>query len=292
MAAISMTATIRPLAALPLLIGVLACPASAAVAASCGETADAVGDFIAVVAECTEPGSVTGTGASDVSQSEAPAFVEYRWVSVCRGVLASSPSATETDCRAAQVCPVAAERLYRLWGRTDDPPAWLPLGTRCFGETPTAADTPRPTVTPGLVLNEIRRIGLPTLAAKTQPEGKTLVNFATIFYTEANPFATKVTLLGQNVDIEATPSQYTWHYGDGSSSITTSPGSPYPSKDITYSYSDAHITVRPRVDVTYTARFRVNGGAWQNIDETVTVTGPEGSLRVSEAAPVLSGDYS
>jgi hypothetical protein len=138
----------------------------------------------------------------------------------------------------------------------------------------------------------MRRIGLPRLEAKTQPESKTLVNFATIFYTEANPFSTTVTLLGQNVDIEAVPSQYTWHYGDGSSSTTTSPGAPYPAKDITYRYLDAHITVRPRVDVTYTARFRVNGGAWQDIDETVTITGPEGSLRVSEAAPVLSGDYS
>jgi hypothetical protein len=147
-------------------------------------------------------------------------------------------------------------------------------------------------VTPGLVLNEIRRIGLPKLEAKTQPEGKTLVNFATIFYTEANPFATTVTLLGQNVDIEADPTQYTWHYGDGSSSTTTSPGAPYPAKDITYSYADAHVTVRPSVDVTYTARFRVNGGAWQDIDETVTIAGPQGSLRVSEAAPVLSGDYS
>jgi hypothetical protein len=43
--------------------------------------------------------------------------------------------------------------------------------------------------------------------------------------------------------------------------------------------------------VTYTARFRVNGGAWQDIDETVTITGPESSLRVSEASPTLSGNY-
>jgi hypothetical protein len=235
----------------------------------------------------TDP--VADQGAGGVA---TPTIVEYRWIVVCAGPGDAGDMATQSDCGAARVCASPRERLYRLWGRTDDPPAWLPLGTRCFGETPAAADTPRPTVTPGLVLNELRRIGLPMLEAKTQPEGKTLVNFATIFYTVANPFATTVTLLGQNVDIAAVPSQYTWHYGDGASSTTTSPGAPYPAKDITYNYSDAHVTVRPRVDVTYTARFRVNGGAWQDIDDTVTIAGPEGSLRVSEAAPVLSGDYS
>jgi hypothetical protein len=168
---------------------------------------------------------------------------------------------------------------------------WRPLGTECFGQPPTAADTPQPRITPALVLNEIRRIGLPILAAKTQPEGKTLVNFDTIFYTEAQPFNATVTLLGQRVDVVAEATEYAWHHGDGRTTTTTSPGAPYPSKEITYRYADADTTVRPRVDVTYSARFRVNGGAWQDIDETVTITGPQGSLRVSEARGVLSGDY-
>ncbi len=141
------------------------------------------------------------------------------------------------------------------------------------------------------MLNEIRRIGLPKLQARTQPEGKTLVNFDTIFYTETQPFTATVMLLGQQVDIVAEPTGYTWHHGDGTSTTTAGPGAPYPSKEITYRYSDADATVRPRVDVTYSARFRVNGGAWQDIDETVTITGPETALRVSEAAPVLSGNY-
>jgi hypothetical protein len=45
------------------------------------------------------------------------------------------------------------------------------------------------------------------------------------------------------------------------------------------------------VDVTYSARFRVNGGTWQDIPETVTIAGPETVLRVAEATPVLSGRY-
>jgi hypothetical protein len=142
-----------------------------------------------------------------------------------------------------------------------------------------------------MVLNEIRRIGLPRLQARTQPEDKTLVNFDTIFYTEARPFSATVTLLGRQVEMVAEPTEYVWFHGDGGVTRTTGPGAPYPSKEITYRYSDAHTTVRPRVDVTYTARFRVNGGPWQDIPETVTITGPETSLRISEAAPVLSGNY-
>ena len=146
-------------------------------------------------------------------------------------------------------------------------------------------------MTPGLVLEAIRRLGLPALEAHTQPRDKTLVNFATIFYTEPQRFSRTITLLGQRVDVEATPTRFTWHHGDGTSATTTGPGAPYPSKDITYDYTHAHVTVRPSVDVTYAARFRVNGGAWRGIPETVTIAGPPSQLRVSEATAVLSGQY-
>ena len=134
-------------------------------------------------------------------------------------------------------------------------------------------------------------MGLPALVAKTQPADKTLVNFATIFYTEPQPFTRSIRLLGQRVDVEATPASYTWHYGDGSASTTATPGAPYPAKDVTHSYTDAHVTVQTSVDVTYSARFRVGNGGWRDIPETVTISGPASALRVAEATAVLSGDY-
>jgi hypothetical protein len=148
-----------------------------------------------------------------------------------------------------------------------------------------------PRVTPGAVLTELRRIGLPALLARTQPKVKTLVNFDTIFYTTPHTVTRNVTLLGQPVLVEARPESFTWNYGDGDSSITTDPGEPYPAKDITHQYLDAHITVRPSVDVSYSGRFRVGNGPWQEIPGTVTIAGPTTPLRVSEATPVLSGDY-
>jgi hypothetical protein len=169
---------------------------------------------------------------------------------------------------------------------------WDPLTTQCAGpQGPPPAATPKPQVTPGLVLTELRRIGLPALQARTQPRDKTLVNFATIFYAEPQTFTRTLTLLGQSVDVEAEPTSYTWHYGDGSSATTSTPGAPYPAKDVTHSYTDAHTTVQPSVDVTYSARFRVDNGAWQAIPDTVTIAGPAASLRISEATAVLSGEY-
>ena len=169
---------------------------------------------------------------------------------------------------------------------------WDPLTTQCAGpQGPPPAATPKPQVTPGLVLTELRRIGLPALRARTQPRDKTLVNFATIFYAEPQRFTRTLTLLGQSVDVEAEPTSYTWHYGDGSSATTSTPGAPYPAKDVTHSYTDAHTTVQPSVDVTYAARFRVGNGAWQSIPDSVTIAGPAVSLRISEATAVLSGEY-
>lgn len=246
-------------------------------------------EIVGEQANASVESSGTASGVSGNSVNE-PVYIDYKWLSVCAGSALTDQPSVQVDCGAAQVCADPGDRLFRLWGQL---PAgqWVALGSQCLGAPPEAADTPRPRITPAMVLNEIRRIGLPTLQARTQPEGKTLVNFDTIFYTEAQPFSATVTLLGQQVDITAEPSSYTWHHGDGATTTTSSPGAPYPATDITYRYARADTTVRPRVDVTYTARFRVNGGEWRDIDETVTIAGTEGSLRIAEAHATLSGDY-
>ena len=148
-----------------------------------------------------------------------------------------------------------------------------------------------PPVTTTTVLTALRRLGLPALRVRTQPEDKTLINFDTIFYAEPRPVARTVTLLGRRVRIVATPAHYTWHHGDGTIGRTTRPGAPYPAKDIVHRYTDAHTTVTTSVDVTYTARFRVGAGGWQTIPGAVTIAGPGTPLRISEASAVLSGEH-
>jgi hypothetical protein len=115
-----------------------------------------------------------------------------------------------------------------------------------------------------------------------------LVNLDTIVYTDAKkPSTSRPTLLGFPVDIEARPVSYTWNFGDGSAPVTTTtPGKPYPSKEITHRYMKRG-SVALSVTTHYAARFNVAGSGWQTIDGTVPITGPATTLEVREAVPVL-----
>lgn len=144
-------------------------------------------------------------------------------------------------------------------------------------------------VTEAMVLAAFRRIPLPSLTSQSQPADKTLINFDTIFYTQAEPLTRQLTLLGQSVRLEITPSRFQWEYGDGTSDTTTTAGAPYPAKDVIHRYTDARQTVQHRVVVTWSAEWSLNGGALQPVDGTVTTTGPLTPLRVAEASPALSG---
>jgi hypothetical protein len=147
-----------------------------------------------------------------------------------------------------------------------------------------------PRVTWQMALREVQRIGLPSLRVQIQPAERTLVNFKTNFFAEPEAFERAITLLGQDVDIRAEPVRFDWTFGDGSSDETESAGAPYPDLEITHAYTDADVTVQPSVAVTYSAQFRVGDGEWQEIPETVTISGPPVTLQVVEATPVLSGE--
>ncbi|MGA8852058.1 MAG: hypothetical protein WB508_10105 [Aeromicrobium sp.] len=133
-----------------------------------------------------------------------------------------------------------------------------------------------------------REIGLPSLELIVEPGDSTLVNADTNFYTDPENFARSIDLLGFDVDLRATPVRYTWVHGDGTRRATTQPGRPYPHLDVTHRYREPADIVRPRVNVTYRVRYRVDGGAWAALGQTLTASGPTTELAVNEAAPVLT----
>lgn len=155
-------------------------------------------------------------------------------------------------------------------------------------------------ITPAMVFAAMQRLTWPRSDLLIQPPGgETLVNLETNFLTtNTEPTTQVVTLLGQRVEIEATPDRYVWHWagrgetdepGDTGSIETEDPGARYPHLEVTHVYRDADITVHPWVDTVYAGRYRVNGGAWTVIPQTLTVTGDPVELRVLEARPVLVG---
>lgn len=165
----------------------------------------------------------------------------------------------------------------------------IKIGTTCL--TPAQTDA-LGTVTPARVLTAFRTLAWPASELIIQPpDGTTLVNIATNFYTtNTAPVTRTVTLLGRQITIEATPATYTWHFDQSHSETTASPGARYPDLDVTHTYTDAGLTVRPSVDTTYTGRFRIGTGPWQTIPGTVTITGTATTLDIIEARGVLVGN--
>jgi hypothetical protein len=164
--------------------------------------------------------------------------------------------------------------IYIIWRYEDDTGVRTRVGTACL--TPSEFRS-LGAITPAMVRREMQRLTWPRAELEIQPpDGQTLINFQT------------VVLLGQQVTIEATPSEYTWHFGDGATKATTTPGAAYPDLDVTHDYADPG-RISPSVDTTYTGRYRVNGDAWQEIPGTLTVEGEPVALRVRSAEPHLVG---
>lgn len=144
-------------------------------------------------------------------------------------------------------------------------------------------------VTPGLVATAFRRIPLPASEVVVQPpNGRTLVNFRTNFYTERDEFTRVVRLLGQRVELRIWPARFGWRFGDGVERWTTTPGDKYPHLEVTHRYLSKG-RVAPSVATTYAAQFRVGGGPWRDVNGTVTIPGTPQGLRVVTARPVLVG---
>ena len=211
-------------------------------------------------------------------------YVAYKVERVCFIRPESSGQSDGCPASAPDICQ-PGQTLYQQFGLHDG--TWEPLGQFCGGDTPPTAATP--TVTPDLVARAFQRIPLPSLRSHTQPADKTLINFDTIFFVDAQPLQRTLTLLGQRVELEITPSTFRWVHGDGTTAVTHTPGAAYPAKDVVYRYQHAHVTVQHHVEIVWTARWRLNGGPLQDVPGTVTTVGPATSLRVAEATPALSG---
>ena len=150
--------------------------------------------------------------------------------------------------------------------------------------------TPIPVeVTPGMVAAALRLVPIPPSVLEVQPpNGRTLVNFDTNFYTESGPFDRTVHLLRQRVDLHIVPSEFDWRFGDGESLVTEEPGAPYPDLEVTHRYLKKGQVVA-RVDTTYAATYRVNGGPSIKVKGQVTIPGVPVDLQVLTATPALVG---
>jgi hypothetical protein len=194
--------------------------------------------------------------------------------------------------------------VFRMWVDADGTPLpppdpdptirWITVGSTCLPEMVPGA-RPQPTV--AMIVEAFHNTAWARASTSTQPVGNTtLVNLKTFFRATWSDEGFQPgeidaidpgTMFGFDVEIRPTLVGYTYHFGDGATEgPTTSPGGVYPDGDIVHTYG------RPgkyttRVDVTFGAEFRINGGAWVRIPDTVTVAQPGTVLTVREAKGVL-----
>lgn len=247
----------------------------------CVETGN--GSLFAEGVQATQGGPTlpeTGPSGSSDQTSAAIAQGTYEVTPVC--ALGGSQT-----CAEVATCADGTPQTFTTFVPLDGTP--VPVGTNCGDPAPPgdAVATALPQVTPGMVQRALERVPLPEPDLSVQPPGgRTLINFETNFFTAAEPFTETVTLLGRRVDLDITPSQFRWAFGDGEGLTTTEPGAPYPDLELTHTYLEQG-QVRPQVTTVYTADYRVDGGPWQPVPGSVDITSDPVDLTVTEVTNQL-----
>ena len=187
--------------------------------------------------------------------------------------------------------------LYDIYSRaagSSDP--WHFVGSTCFADQVPGAS---PTLSMGRIIDAFHLTPWATATVLTQPEGNTtLVNlpvYARISWSVQGYQPGEIDTLdparmvGFNVQIRPRVDHYTYVWGDGTTTgPSRSDGGVWPTGDITHSYPSPG-TYQARVDTTFTGDFRINGGPWTHIPDTVTITGPTTTITVHAAKAVLVG---
>ena len=182
------------------------------------------------------------------------------------------------------VCAVGERYVARYRGLAGvaGPPGagWAYLGEGCAGVGSGGA--------PVFTVADFQRLALPAGAFTIQPPGgRVLIGVPTNVYASTEPVVLSTMSLGQRVEVEATPAVWSFDFGDGVVvGPTRDPGGPYPVLTNSHAYSAVGV-FGVVVTTTYTGRFRVDGGSWQDVEGTASVTSAPVVLSVHTAQAQL-----
>lgn len=229
-----------------------------------------------------------------------PPWFKYASTSYCNSDLPGAGGSTQASCSAeyavcngGQTGGPAGPAVW-VWqmevGRTGQPvpgATWKNVGFTCLSALVPGANN---VLTMQMILDEFHKTAFAKPTASIQPVGlKTLVNLPTYYELKwpAAGFepgeADATTLVGRRVEIEPVFVSATYIYGDGEASgpIDTF-GGPYPSGDVIHTYRQKMVAP-VQINANYGGRFRVDGGAWIDVPDTVTIEGTPVNLTVAEA---------
>jgi hypothetical protein len=212
------------------------------------------GDRVTVTAaEAAAQGAPT-SGASQSGRIEewmrAPFCLHYQDLDT------SSPKCLYPTLPIVQMCPDGTKALDPWWMRHRKADgtwsAWAPRSTsQCPAELFAAA-----------LATAWEEMPIAPNTITIQPNtGWVLTTVPTIVYVDRAPRTRGVTLIGRPVTIRATPSAYTWTWGDGAQTVTTQPGTAYPNATVTHTYMYAERDVVIRLTTSWRGSYTTDGGA-------------------------------
>lgn len=142
--------------------------------------------------------------------------------------------------------------------------------------------TPDQPEVPEVNLDDLQRFVPENPTIATQPAGWTVAGLPTNMLAGARRHVLAGTVLGLPVEVAFDPAGYRWHFGDGTSASTTSPGATWQAAGVReFSPTPtSHTYVNPgtytaRVEAVYRVSYRFSGFSWQEVSGEVTAqSGP------------------
>lgn len=242
----------------------------------------------------------SSAGAVGLVGGSGQVTYEYDSSLACADAIRGTDRGSVACTEATSACPdpAAPGPLRRIW-RQDRVDGQIVVAWRVIAVTCAAGGVPgaRPGVTLAMVREAFHRTPWATLSTSIQPVGGiTLVNLDTYYaagWADAGFAPGEVdsldpaSMLGYRVEIRPRLVGYTYSFGDGSSfGPTPNPGGPWPAGTIRHQYTSTG-DVAVSVSATVGADFRIDGGAWAPISDTVTLTATPVTLTVKQARAVL-----
>ncbi|MEQ4566838.1 hypothetical protein [Paenarthrobacter sp. CAP02] len=147
------------------------------------------------------------------------------------------------------------------------------------------------------ILNDFRQLPINPGTLQAQPFPNTLKGGPTNFYTTPQQQTFDLTILGQNIHLTATPTNYTYNYGDGTTlGPTPQAGYPIPQTQwLTTNTRSSHTYTQTgnyptTLTTTYTGTYSVNNGPPLPINGTLTLTTPPTTIHVWKTEIALVAD--
>jgi hypothetical protein len=147
---------------------------------------------------------------------------------------------------------------------------WVPIDAAASGNVSVVVNSSAAVPPSTIALDLLAQLPIPNITVRANPSTG-LVALASWFWADGydgSAIGLSETLGTVTVDVQVQPLSYQWSFGDGSALETTSLGQPYPAQsDITHVYEQSSLAAggaySVTMEVTFSAQYRVNGGAWQ-----------------------------